>query len=205
MSPFATMILALPAILLEGGVVINLFYTHDPIFSMLIIILGSGVLNFSIFDVICSTTGCPSMLLAILKSWIPSFPRWCLVSTSYDLPSELTVQSACSKRSHWSSRVQGPLEEDFPHAIWRSTRTLCSEMTLRSPSLLQPHVPWHHLWCSCSAVVSLEQAFWVVGYWQGLVPTVLVSILPWLAASPCVRWQSPSSWVHIWQVHALVL
>uniref|UniRef100_A0A453DKF2 Uncharacterized protein n=1 Tax=Aegilops tauschii subsp. strangulata TaxID=200361 RepID=A0A453DKF2_AEGTS len=68
MSPFATMTLALPAILLEGGVVINLFYTHDPIFSMLIIILGSGVLNFSIFDVICSTTGCPSMLLAIFKS-----------------------------------------------------------------------------------------------------------------------------------------
>jgi solute carrier family 35, member E3 len=52
MAPLATMILALPAMLLEGGV-INWFYTHDSIISALIIILGSGVLafclNFSIF------------------------------------------------------------------------------------------------------------------------------------------------------------
>ena len=60
MAPFATMILALPAMLLEGGGVINWFYTHDSIVSALIIILGSGVLafclNFSIFYVIHSTT-----------------------------------------------------------------------------------------------------------------------------------------------------
>lgn len=60
MAPFATMILALPAMLLEGGGVINWFYTHDSIMSALIIILGSGVLafclNFSIFYVIHSTT-----------------------------------------------------------------------------------------------------------------------------------------------------
>uniref|UniRef100_A0A8I6X0V5 Sugar phosphate transporter domain-containing protein n=1 Tax=Hordeum vulgare subsp. vulgare TaxID=112509 RepID=A0A8I6X0V5_HORVV len=58
MAPFATMILALPAMLLEGGGVIDWFYTHD-VFSSLIIILGSGVLafclNFSIFYVIHST------------------------------------------------------------------------------------------------------------------------------------------------------
>lgn len=60
MAPFATMILALPAMLLEGGGVIDWFYTHDSIMSALIIILGSGVLafclNFSIFYVIHSTT-----------------------------------------------------------------------------------------------------------------------------------------------------
>lgn len=60
MAPFATMILALPAMLLEGGGVIDWFYTHDSVFSSLIIILGSGVLafclNFSIFYVIHSTT-----------------------------------------------------------------------------------------------------------------------------------------------------
>lgn len=60
MAPFATMILALPATLLEGGGVINWFYTHESIFSSLIIIFSSGVLafclNFSIFYVIHSTT-----------------------------------------------------------------------------------------------------------------------------------------------------
>jgi hypothetical protein len=60
MAPFATMILALPAMLLEGGGVIDWFYTHDLIISSLVIILGSGVLafclNFSIFYVIHSTT-----------------------------------------------------------------------------------------------------------------------------------------------------
>lgn len=60
MAPFATMILAVPAILLEGGGVINWFYTHDEILSSMIIIFGSGVaafcLNFSIFYVIHSTT-----------------------------------------------------------------------------------------------------------------------------------------------------
>jgi solute carrier family 35, member E3 len=60
MAPFATMILAMPAILLEGGGVINWFYTHEDIFSSMMIIFGSGVaafcLNFSIFYVIHSTT-----------------------------------------------------------------------------------------------------------------------------------------------------
>lgn len=60
MAPFATMILALPAVLLEGGGVVTWFYTHDSIASALVIIIGSGVLafclNFSIFYVIHSTT-----------------------------------------------------------------------------------------------------------------------------------------------------
>lgn len=60
MAPFATMILAVPAMLLEGGGVINWFYTHQSICSSLIIIFTSGVLafclNFSIFYVIHSTT-----------------------------------------------------------------------------------------------------------------------------------------------------
>ncbi|GJN25924.1 hypothetical protein PR202_gb13810 [Eleusine coracana subsp. coracana] len=81
MAPFATMILALPAMLLEGGGVINWFYTHDSIMSALIIILGSGVLafclNFSIFYVIHSTTavtfnvaGNLKVAVAVLVSWL---------------------------------------------------------------------------------------------------------------------------------------
>lgn len=60
MAPFATMILAVPALLLEGAGVVEWFQTHDAIFSALIIIISSGVLafclNFSIFYVIHSTT-----------------------------------------------------------------------------------------------------------------------------------------------------
>ncbi|KAI5002746.1 hypothetical protein ZWY2020_027396 [Hordeum vulgare] len=81
MAPFATMILALPAMLLEGGGVIDWFYTHDSVFPSLIIILGSGVLafclNFSIFYVIHSTTavtfnvaGNLKVAVAVLVSWL---------------------------------------------------------------------------------------------------------------------------------------
>uniref|UniRef100_A0ACD5TJF0 Uncharacterized protein n=2 Tax=Avena sativa TaxID=4498 RepID=A0ACD5TJF0_AVESA len=81
MAPFATMILALPAMLLEGGGVIGWFYTHDSIVSALVIILGSGMLafclNFSIFYVIHSTTavtfnvaGNLKVAVAVLVSWL---------------------------------------------------------------------------------------------------------------------------------------
>lgn len=81
MAPFATMILAVPAILLEGGGVINWFYTHEEILSSMIIIFGSGVaafcLNFSIFYVIHSTTavtfnvaGNMKVAVAVLVSWM---------------------------------------------------------------------------------------------------------------------------------------
>lgn len=60
MAPFATMILAGPALLLEGSGVIEWFRTSPSLLSALIIIFGSGVLafclNFSIFYVIHSTT-----------------------------------------------------------------------------------------------------------------------------------------------------
>ncbi|CAN0892440.1 UDP-galactose transporter 1 [Linum grandiflorum] len=60
MAPFATMILGLPAMLLEGNGVLEWFQTHDSINSSLFIIFVSGVLafclNFSIFYVIHSTT-----------------------------------------------------------------------------------------------------------------------------------------------------
>uniref|UniRef100_A0A8I6XI32 Sugar phosphate transporter domain-containing protein n=2 Tax=Hordeum vulgare subsp. vulgare TaxID=112509 RepID=A0A8I6XI32_HORVV len=80
MALFSTMILALPAILLEGGGVIVWFYTQD-VFSSLIIILGSGVLafclNFTIFYVIHSTTvvtfnvaGNLKLAVAVLVSWL---------------------------------------------------------------------------------------------------------------------------------------
>jgi hypothetical protein len=83
MAPFATMILALPAMVLEGGGVINWFYTHDPVVPALIIILGSGVLafclNFSIFYVIHSTTAVTFNVAGNLKvrqlySGLPSSP-----------------------------------------------------------------------------------------------------------------------------------
>lgn len=60
MAPFATMILAVPALLLEGAGVVQWIQTHPTPMSAFIIIIGSGVmafcLNFSIFYVIHSTT-----------------------------------------------------------------------------------------------------------------------------------------------------
>ncbi|KAF9682618.1 hypothetical protein SADUNF_Sadunf05G0127600 [Salix dunnii] len=81
MAPFATMILGLPAILVEGSGVINWFYTHENVWSSLIIILCSGLLafclNFSIFYVIHSTTavtfnvaGNLKVAFAVLVSWM---------------------------------------------------------------------------------------------------------------------------------------
>lgn len=60
MAPFATMILAVPAMLLEGPGVIYWLQTHQSLTPALTIIFSSGVLafclNFSIFYVIHSTT-----------------------------------------------------------------------------------------------------------------------------------------------------
>ena len=60
MAPFATMILAVPALLLEGAGVLHWVQTCPTLLSSLVIIFGSGVmafcLNFSIFYVIHSTT-----------------------------------------------------------------------------------------------------------------------------------------------------
>ena len=60
MAPLATMILAVPAMLLEGNGVLEWLHTHQSLSSSLIIIFSSGVLafclNFSIFYVIHSTT-----------------------------------------------------------------------------------------------------------------------------------------------------
>ncbi|CAL9094805.1 unnamed protein product [Musa acuminata var. zebrina] len=81
MAPFATMILSVPAILLEGAGVFNWFYTHESVSSAMFIIFGSGVsafcLNFSIFHVIHSTTavtfnvaGNLKVAVAVLVSWL---------------------------------------------------------------------------------------------------------------------------------------
>lgn len=79
MAPFATMILAGPALVLEGSGVVQWFQTHDSLLSPLIIIFGSGVLafclNFSIFYVIHSTTAVTFNVAGNLKvrvtlSWI---------------------------------------------------------------------------------------------------------------------------------------
>ncbi|KAE9608986.1 putative sugar phosphate transporter domain-containing protein [Lupinus albus] len=81
MAPFATMILALPAMLLEGNGILEWFNTHPYPWSALIIIFSSGVLafclNFSIFYVIHSTTavtfnvaGNLKVAVAVLVSWM---------------------------------------------------------------------------------------------------------------------------------------
>jgi len=60
MAPFATMILGLPAFLLERNGILDWFEAHPSPWSALIILFNSGVLafclNFSIFYVIQSTT-----------------------------------------------------------------------------------------------------------------------------------------------------
>lgn len=81
MAPFATVILALPALFLEGPGVILWLNTNPTIISSMIIIFGSGVLafclNFSIFYVIHSTTavtfnvaGNLKVAVAVLISWL---------------------------------------------------------------------------------------------------------------------------------------
>ncbi|KAL1181980.1 hypothetical protein V6Z11_A02G087300 [Gossypium hirsutum] len=81
MAPFATMILAVPALLLEGNGVTDWFHAHPAPWAALIIIFSSGVLafclNFSIFYVIHSTTavtfnvaGNLKVAVAVLISWL---------------------------------------------------------------------------------------------------------------------------------------
>ncbi|MCE3215709.1 hypothetical protein HAX54_003256 [Datura stramonium] len=81
MAPFATMILALPALLLEGSGIVAWLQTDPPLLSSFFIIFGSGVLafclNFSIFYVIHSTTavtfnvaGNLKVAVAVTCSWL---------------------------------------------------------------------------------------------------------------------------------------
>ncbi|GFP89798.1 UDP-galactose transporter 1 [Phtheirospermum japonicum] len=77
MAPYATMILAGPAILLEGSGVVEWIQTCPSLFSPLVIIFGSGVLafclNFSIFYVIHSTTAVTFNVAGNLKVPLPHF------------------------------------------------------------------------------------------------------------------------------------
>ncbi|KAL4187825.1 hypothetical protein AMTRI_Chr09g40720 [Amborella trichopoda] len=81
MAPFATMILAVPALLLEGAPIITWLQTQESLVFSLLIIFGSGIfafcLNFSIFYVIHSTTavtfnvaGNLKVAVAIMVSWL---------------------------------------------------------------------------------------------------------------------------------------
>ncbi|KAE9456762.1 hypothetical protein C3L33_11342, partial [Rhododendron williamsianum] len=78
MAPYATMILAGPALLLEGPGVVQWFQTHTSLLSALTIIFGSGVLafclNFSIFYVIHSTTAVTFNVAGNLKV------RWTVIT-----------------------------------------------------------------------------------------------------------------------------
>uniref|UniRef100_A0A7N0TKL5 Sugar phosphate transporter domain-containing protein n=1 Tax=Kalanchoe fedtschenkoi TaxID=63787 RepID=A0A7N0TKL5_KALFE len=81
MAPFATMILAIPGLLLEGSGVWQWLHTYPDLIPALVIIFSSGVLafclNFSIFYVIHSTTavtfnvaGNLKVAVAVLVSWM---------------------------------------------------------------------------------------------------------------------------------------
>ncbi|KAH7685353.1 UAA transporter protein [Dioscorea alata] len=81
MTPPATLLMSILAIIVERNGVMNWFQTHESILSSLIIILSSGILafflNFSIFYVIHSTTavtfnvaGNLKVAVAILVSWL---------------------------------------------------------------------------------------------------------------------------------------
>lgn len=81
MAPFATMILSIPALLIEGSGIMDWLSTHPSPWSAFIIIFSSGVLafclNFSIFYVIHSTTavtfnvaGNLKVAVAVLVSWL---------------------------------------------------------------------------------------------------------------------------------------
>nr|GMD07930.1 UDP-galactose transporter 1 [Ipomoea batatas]GMD09501.1 UDP-galactose transporter 1 [Ipomoea batatas] len=81
MAPYATMILAVPALVLEGSGVIEWLNSHPVLLPSLAIIIGSGVLafclNFSIFYVIHSTTavtfnvaGNLKVAVAVTCSWL---------------------------------------------------------------------------------------------------------------------------------------
>ncbi|XP_060198038.1 UDP-galactose transporter 1-like [Lycium barbarum] len=81
MAPYATMILALPALLFEGPGVVEWLYTFPSVVPAMLLIFGSGVLafclNFSIFYVIHSTTavtfnvaGNLKVAVAVTFSWL---------------------------------------------------------------------------------------------------------------------------------------
>jgi len=81
MAPYATMILAVPALALEGGGVVKWIEMQQSLFAPLLIIFLSGVsafcLNFSIFYVIHATTavtfnvaGNMKVAVAIIMSWL---------------------------------------------------------------------------------------------------------------------------------------
>lgn len=77
MAPFATMILAGPALLLEGSGVVEWLHTSPSLLSPFIIIFGSGLLafclNFSIFYVIHSTTAVTFNVAGNLKVSVSPF------------------------------------------------------------------------------------------------------------------------------------
>ncbi|XP_042034095.1 UDP-galactose transporter 1-like [Salvia splendens] len=80
MAPFATMILAGPAMVLEGPGVTDWLLTCPSLFSSLVIIFGSGVLafclNFSIFYVIHSTTAVTFNVAGNLKVAVAFTCSW---------------------------------------------------------------------------------------------------------------------------------
>lgn len=82
MAPLATMILAVPAMLLEGNGVLEWLHTHTSLVPSLIIIFSSGVLafclNFSIFYVIHSTTAVTFNVAGNLKVKDGRFTSYCV-------------------------------------------------------------------------------------------------------------------------------
>lgn len=89
MAPFATMILGVPAMLLEGNGVLEWLHTHETLVPSLTIIFSSGVLafclNFSIFYVIHSTTAVTFNVAGNLKVNIKHSDLRCNIGAIIDI------------------------------------------------------------------------------------------------------------------------
>lgn len=114
MAPFATMILGVPAILLEGNGILTWLHTHQDIWSALIVIVGSGLLafclNFSIFYVIHSTTAVTFNVAGNLK--VISIERNCITQIlCYDIVTAFDMKT-CVIWNWWEEFIM--LQVVFP-------------------------------------------------------------------------------------------
>lgn len=111
MAPYATMILAIPAMLIEGAGVMNWLYTHQSIYSSSAIIFSSGILafclNFSIFYVIHSTTAVTFNVAGNMKvSYDPKSLPYSLFRLHFDCSAQIVsyapslMKYECDLRLH---------------------------------------------------------------------------------------------------------
>ncbi|GFQ06381.1 UDP-galactose transporter 1 [Phtheirospermum japonicum] len=109
MAPFATMILVVPALLLEGSGVIHWFDKFPYLFSSLVIIFGSGVLafclNFFIFYGIHSTTAVTFNIAGNLKVAVAVTCSWMIFCNPISMMNAVgcgitLAECTCSRSKH---------------------------------------------------------------------------------------------------------